>query len=270
VNYESMYRVAPSTQVKLSKWSTDQVKGKVDKERARVETQANADRLAELQYNLYAENKRSFLLVFQGMDTAGKDGTIRRVLGELNPQGCRVASFKKPTDQELAHDYLWRVHRETPAIGMVQVFNRSHYEDVLIVRVNNFVPKAVWSKRYAQINQFESLLASRGTIIMKFFLHISRKEQKERFLARLEDPAKRWKFNAGDLEVRKQWGDYMKAYEAVLSKCSKAAAPWYVIPSDRKWYRNFVISEIIRKKMESLNYELPEADVDADRVVIPD
>lgn len=270
MNYDSIYRVKPGAAVNLSKWPTDQVRGKLDKENARLSTQAHADRLAELQYNLYAEGKRSFLFVFQGMDTAGKDGTIRRVLGEMNPQGCRVASFKKPTEEDLSHDYLWRVHREAPAAGMVRIFNRSHYEDVLIVRVNHLVPKSLWSKRYAQINQFESLLASRGTIIIKFFLHISRKEQKKRFLARLEDPAKRWKFNAGDLEVRKQWGDYMKAYEAVLSKCSKANAPWYVIPSDRKWYRNFVISEIIRAKMESLTYKLPEADVDPGTIVIPD
>lgn len=270
MNYDSIYRVSPGLAVTLSKWSTSEVRGGVEKEEARRAAQVNADRLALLQHNLYAEGRRSFLLVFQGMDTAGKDGTIRRVLGEMNPQGCRVSSFKKPTEEELSHDFLWRVHREAPAAGMVGIFNRSHYEDVLAVRVKQLVPKAVWSKRYSQINQFESLLESRGTIIMKFFLHISRKEQKERFLARLEDPAKRWKFCANDLEVRKQWDDYMKAYEAMLSACSKPACPWYIIPSDRKWYRNFVISEIIRAKMESLKYKLPDAGVDSGAVVIPD
>ena len=270
MNYDTEYRVKPGSSVKLSKWSSQKVKGGLTKDDAREATQTNADCLADLQYKLYAEGKRSFLFVFQGMDTAGKDGTIRHVLGEMNPQGCRVASFKRPTNEELSHDFLWRVHQEVPASGMVRVFNRSHYEDVLVVRVNQLVPKSVWSKRYAQINQFESLLASRGTIIMKFFLHISREEQKERFLARLDDPDKRWKFNAGDLEVRKQWKDYMIAYETALSKCSRPNAPWYIIPSDRKWYRNFVISELIRKKMEGLDYEMPDVAEGLTNIEIPD
>jgi PPK2 family polyphosphate:nucleotide phosphotransferase len=195
------------------------------------------------------------------MDGSGKDGTIRNVMGAFNPQGCSVSSFKVPTPIELAHDYLWRVHQRVPGRGEIGVFNRSHYEDVLVVRVENLVPKAVWSRRYDQINAFEATLAASGTTIVKFFLHIDREEQRERFEARLADPAKSWKFRLGDLEVRKRWDDYMAAYEAALSRCSTEAAPWYVIPADKKWFRNLAVAEILADTMEALDPRYPEPEV---------
>jgi PPK2 family polyphosphate:nucleotide phosphotransferase len=202
------------------------------------------------------------------MDTGGKDGVIRHVFDGVNPQGVRVASFKQPTPAELAHDYLWRVHQQTPAKGELVIFNRSHYEDVLVVRVHNLVPEALWRRRYEQINAFEKLLAEEGTTILKFYLHIDLDEQKERLQARLDDPAKRWKFAKGDLDERKRWPQYMAAYEEMLSKTSTAWAPWYIIPANRKWYRNLVISQIIVETLEGLAMSYPPAAAGLEDIVI--
>ena len=217
---------------------------------------------------LYAENKHKVLIVLQAMDTGGKDGVIRHVFDGVNPQGVRVAAFKQPTPTELAHDYLWRVHQQTPGKGEVVIFNRSHYEDVLVVRVHNLVPEAVWRRRYEQINAFEKLLAEEGTTILKFYLHIDLDEQKERLQARLDDPAKRWKFAKGDLDERQRWPQYMAAYEEMLSKTSTEWAPWYIIPANRKWYRNLVISQIIVETLEGLAMSYPPAEAGLEDIVI--
>lgn len=226
------------------------------------------EKLQELQELLYAEGKHKVLVVLQAMDTGGKDGAIRRVFDGVNPQGVKVASFKVPTPEELAHDYLWRVHKVVPANGEMVVFNRSHYEDVLVVRVRDFVPKEIWSKRYEQINAFEKHLAENGTTILKFFLHISRDEQKERLQARLDDPTKHWKFSLGDLEERKLWGKYQAAYEDALNKTSTEYAPWYVVPADRKWYRDLVISTVLVETLEGLKMEYPTPKDDLSGVVV--
>ena len=226
------------------------------------------EKLQELQELLYAEGKHKVLVVLQAMDTGGKDGAIRRVFDGVNPQGVKVASFKVPTPEEMAHDYLWRVHKVAPANGELVIFNRSHYEDVLVVRVHNYVPKEVWSKRYEQINAFEKLLAENGTTILKFFLHISKDEQKERLQARLDDPSKHWKFSVGDLAERKLWDDYQAAYEDALNKTSTEHAPWVVVPADRKWYRDLVISKVLVETLEGLNMKFPKPKDDLSGVVI--
>jgi PPK2 family polyphosphate:nucleotide phosphotransferase len=210
-------------------------------------------RLEVLQEKFYAEHKNALLIVLQGMDTSGKDGTIQHVFEGVNPQGVRVASFKAPTPVELDHDYLWRIHQQTPAKGEFVIFNRSHYEDVLVVRVHGLVPEKVWQKRYGQINDFERLLTDSGTIVLKFFLHISKEEQKERLLDRLKAPDKRWKFNPGDLKERDLWNDYMRAYEDAMAMTSSAWAPWYIVPADHKWFRNLVIASTIVQALERLN-----------------
>lgn len=271
----SLHLSPPGARVDLSTIdprATPGLRGSARREREEA-SRLHAENIAamqSLQYRLWAEHRRSLLIVLQGMDTAGKDGTIRHVLGSLNPQGVRVFGFKKPTPEELDHDYLWRIHHHTPGRGRIVVFNRSHYEDVLVVRVHNLVPEAVWARRYDQINAFETLLGEAGTTIVKIFLHISREEQKERLQARLDNPEKRWKFSAGDLDERKKWGDYQAAYEAAIERCSTAAAPWYVIPADRKWYRNWAISTIIRETLERLNPRAPEADFDPGQFRIDD
>jgi PPK2 family polyphosphate:nucleotide phosphotransferase len=215
-------------------------------------------RLSSLQDKLWAESKHAVLVVIQGIDAAGKDGTVNHVMGAFNPQGCPVTAFKVPSALELSHDYLWRVHARVPAKGEVAIFNRSHYEDVLIVRVHNLVPKAVWSKRYAQLNDFEALLASNGTTIVKFFLHISRDEQRARIQSRYDDPNKRWKFKMGDLEERKLWDDYQVAFEDMLEKTSTKVAPWYVIPANRNWFRNLAVTEILGDALGKLNPQYPQ------------
>ena len=267
------HHVPPGTRVQLGEidpGGTPGLRGGSGQERATAEA-AHADNVAvlqDLQVRLWAEARRSVLVVLQGMDTAGKDGTIRHVFGPLNPQGAGVVGFKQPTPEELSHDFLWRVHQHAPAAGRVVVFNRSHYEDVLVVRVHGLVGKAVWRRRYDQINRFEELLAAGGTTILKFFLHISPDEQKERLQARLDDPAKRWKFSAGDLEERRLWGEYRAAYEDAISRCSTGHAPWFVIPADRKWYRNWAISSIVREALERLDPQPPRADLDPESIVI--
>jgi PPK2 family polyphosphate:nucleotide phosphotransferase len=226
------------------------------------------EKLQALQELLYAEGRHKLLVVLQAMDTGGKDGTIRRVFDGVNPQGVKVASFKVPTAEEMAHDYLWRVHKVVPANGEMVIFNRSHYEDVLVVRVHNYVPKEVWSKRYEQINAFERHLAENGTTILKFFLHISKDEQKERLQARLDDPTKHWKFSLGDLNERKFWDDYQAAYEDVLNKTSTENAPWYVVPADRKWYRDLVISRVLVETLEGLKMKFPAPKENLDGIVV--
>ena len=231
------------------------------KAEAKVQLAAIVDRLAELQELVFAGHQRKLLIVLQGMDTSGKDGTIRHVMRGFNPQGTRVVSFKKPSEEELDHDFLWRVHAKVPAKGETVVFNRSHYEDVLIVRVHDLVPRTVWRKRYDQINAFEKVLVENGTVIMKFFLHISFEEQRRRLQARVEDPKKCWKFQAGDLEERKFWKDYMQAYEEALSNTSTDWAPWYVVPANQKWYRNHLVGSIVVKTLDKLQLKYPTCDL---------
>ncbi|HYE07426.1 MAG TPA: polyphosphate kinase 2 family protein [Planctomycetota bacterium] len=217
---------------------------------------AAIDRLQEV---LYAQQRHAVLVVLQAMDTGGKDSTVRSVFGVIDPLGVRCTSFKKPTSEELARDFLWRVHAHVPPRGIIGIFNRSHYEDVLVARVHALAPKAELEARYEQINAFERHLAANGTTILKFFLHISKKEQAERLGDRLKDPTKHWKFNPGDLDERKRWRDYMKAYELAVTRCSTDAAPWWVVPADRKWYRNAVIARIVRATLEGLDLRYPPA-----------
>lgn len=232
-------------------------KDKKDEAKTRLlELRGKLDKLQEV---LYAQHKQKILVVLQAMDTAGKDGTIRAMFEGVNPQGVRVANFKTPTPIELDHDYLWRVHSQVPGKGELVVFNRSHYEDVLVVRVHNLVSEEVWKRRYDQINNFERLLVEEGTTILKFYLHITPEEQKERLLERIDTPEKQWKFNPGDLEERKLWKDYMKAYEDVLEKTSTEKAPWYVIPANRNWVRNVMIAEILVDALKKLNMQYPAA-----------
>jgi PPK2 family polyphosphate:nucleotide phosphotransferase len=226
------------------------------------------DRLAELQQRLWADGSHALLVVLQAMDTGGKDGTIRRVLSGVNPQGVDVHGFGVPSDEEIDHDYLWRIHAHTPAKGRIAVFNRSHYEDVLVVRVLDLVPESRWSKRYAHIRAFEQMLADEGTTIVKIMLHISKAEQKERLEARLRDPAKGYKFNPSDLDSRTQWTDYMRAYEAAITETASDVAPWFVVPADRKWYRNLVVAQILIDALESMSLEYPKPEFDLSEVTI--
>ncbi|HBE72603.1 MAG TPA: polyphosphate kinase, partial [candidate division Zixibacteria bacterium] len=225
-------------------------------------------KLAKLQYLLYAENKHALLVILQGMDACGKDGTVRHVMHGVNPQACRVTSFKAPTSQELDHDFLWRIHQHVPPKGEIGIFNRSQYEDVLIVRVKNLVPKEVWARRYKQINQFERILARNGVTILKFFLHISKDEQKRRLQERLADPTKNWKMNPDDLKERARWDEYQKAYEAALSECGTKWAPWHVIPADKKWFRNLAVSQAIIETLEGLRMKFPKPDYDPKKIVV--
>lgn len=212
-------------------------------------------RLAEIQELLYASHQNSVLIVLQGMDTSGKDGTISHVMKSINPQGCRVSSFKAPTAEELSHDFLWRIHQAAPAQGMIGIFNRSHYEDVLIARVHNLVPKDVWEKRYDLINNFEELLADTGTLILKFFLYVSKDEQKKRLEAREDEKDKRWKLSTSDFSERRFWDDYIEAYEEALSKCSTKNAPWYIVPANHKWFRNLSVAKTLVDTLQ--DYEKP-------------
>lgn len=263
------YRVQPGGSVDLSKWDpNDKSMFRISKKGAKKKLHQLNQELEELQELLYAEGKHKLLIVLQAMDTGGKDGTIRHVFEGVNPQGVKVAGFKVPTRLELAHDYLWRVHKHTPGKGEIVIFNRSHYEDVLVVRVHNLVTEEIWSRRYEHIRAFEKTLADEGTTILKFYLHIDQDEQKERLQARLDEPHKKWKFSSGDLEERKLWDQYQEAFEAALGKTSTDTAPWYVIPSNRKWYRNLVISTIIIEKLKSLNMSYPPSEEDLDQIVI--
>jgi PPK2 family polyphosphate:nucleotide phosphotransferase len=258
--------VKPGKNLKLSNIDPSFTHGFDDKEKAVAKLQKNLDRLAVLQYLLYAEAKRSLLVVLQGIDAGGKDGTVRRVMTSFNPQGVKVTSFKVPAGEEKVHDYLWRVHKAVPAMGEVAIFNRSHYEEVLVVRVHNLVPKPVWSKRYDHINAFEEMLADNGTQIVKFFLYIDKDEQKKRFQERLDDPEKNWKFSPGDVEERKYWDDYMRAFEDAISKSSKKHAPWYVIPANKKWFRNLAVSEVLVDTLEAMNLQYPKPTADLSKI----
>jgi PPK2 family polyphosphate:nucleotide phosphotransferase len=220
------------------------------------------EKINSLQYVLYAERKRAVLIVLQGLDAAGKDGTIRHVMSGVNPQGCHVTSFKVPSPEEAAHDFLWRIHKAVPGVGDLGIFNRSHYEDVLVVRVHNLVPKSVWSERYDQINEFESILHENNVRILKFFLHISKEEQNKRLLERIDAPGKRWKLSQADFNERMFWHAYQAAYEDALTKCSTHAAEWYIIPANKKWFRNLAVSHIVAETMERMHLKLPEPTID--------
>jgi len=228
----------------------------------------NIARIDELQYLMYAEHRRAMLVVLQGIDASGKDGTIRHVMTGFNPQGCRVTPFKAPTPEELAHDFLWRIHHAVPGKGDIAIFNRSHYEDVLVVRVHELVPAPVWKRRYDQINDFERYLAENGVVIVKFFLHISKDEQKRRLERRLEDSTRRWKVALSDFEERKRWKEYQRAYEDAITKCNTKDAPWYVVPADKKWFRNLAVSQILVETLEALDMHFPQATVDLSRVKV--
>jgi len=257
------YRVKPEKEIRLKDFDPNDSStfdGK-KKEGKKYLLELNKE-LEALQELLYAEGKHKLLIVLQGMDAAGKDGTIRHVFEGVNPQGVRVAGFKVPTEEELSHDYLWRIHKQTPRSGEIVIFNRSQYEDVLVVRVKNMVPESVWKKRYDQIKHFEKMLAEEGTTILKFFLHIDQDEQKERFQARLDDPTRHWKFNPNDLKDRALWGVFQHAYEDAINKTSTEWAPWYVVPANRKWYRNLVIAQVLIQTLKSFNMQYPENEAD--------
>ena len=251
---------------RLADWKPGATPGWKDKEAAAERVARNLGRIAEQQLRLLAEARQSLLIVLQGMDTSGKDGLIRNVLAVFNPQSCRVWPFKVPTPEELSHDFLWRIHRAAPARGEVAVFNRSHYEDVLVVRVHRLVPKVVWTRRYAIINAFEQQLREHGTRTVKIFLHISREEQRARLLARMDDPLKRWKFSDADLSERKLWKRYQGAYEDALAHCSTRHSPWYAVPADHKWYRDLAVSEIVADTLEEMRPEMPRVKLDVKRL----
>lgn len=257
------YKVTSGGRFKLKAYDPDETgefkKTDQGKDKAKAETAQLIARLAGLQERLYANATQSLLIVLQGMDTSGKDGTIRNVMSGVNPQGCQVVAFKAPSKEELAHDFLWRVHREVPSKGYIGIFNRSHYEDVLITRVHGWVSDKMVKRRFSQIKEFEEILHDNGTVIIKVFLHISKAEQKERLEARIADPEKRWKWSSGDLEERKLWDHYMKAFEDVISSTSTKYAPWYVVPANRKWYRNLVVADLVVDALERMRLTTPPA-----------
>jgi PPK2 family polyphosphate:nucleotide phosphotransferase len=261
-------QVKPGTQVNLSDCDPGDTSLSSGKDEAKVEIERDIQRLTELQEVLYAEDKRSLLIILQAMDAGGKDGTVEHVFRGVNPQGCEVTSFKVPSVEESDHDFLWRIHKAVPRKGHIGIFNRSQYEDVLVVRVHNLVPKQVWKERYDQINRFERLLTEMGTIILKFFLHISKDEQKRRFEERLANPRKNWKFSEVDLRERELWVEYQRAYEDALTKCSTEWAPWYVIPSNHKWYRNWLVAKTIVQTLDSLDLKFPAPKSDLSRIQI--
>jgi PPK2 family polyphosphate:nucleotide phosphotransferase len=265
---DSPYLVHPGTKVRLSHWRTDDTGEFANKLAAKNPTHKLQKKLGDHQELLYANGKHALLVVFQAMDGGGKDGAIAHVFRSVNPQGCMVTSFKAPTPQELSHDFLWRIHKAAPARGMIGIFNRSHYESVLVERVRKLAPKEVWSARYEHIKMFERLLSDEGTTILKFFLHISWEEQKRRLEARLKNPRKNWKFSPSDLKERRRWDDYMEAYEDALHKCSTKCAPWYIVPADHKWYRNWVVSDTIDRALKKLKLTLPPPLKDADKIKV--
>jgi len=257
------FRVEPGSKIKLDEWDPAETLG-MDRTEAERLLSENAEAIGKLQYRLYAEHKKSLLVVLQGMDAAGKDSTVRHVMRDVNPQGVLVTSFKRPTDHELAHDFLWRVHRQTPRKGHIRVFNRSHYEDVLVVRVNSLVSESVWSKRYGLINDFEKNLVASGTEIIKIYLNISPERQREKLMRRLTDPDRAWKFEPADFETRKNWSHYMRAYDDAIERCSTEHAPWHIVPTDKKWFRLYVISQIVRDTLERLGPQLPPLRIEPD------
>jgi PPK2 family polyphosphate:nucleotide phosphotransferase len=264
-HYVEDFRITPGSHMRLRDFDPD-FKGRHGKEKALAKIDALCERMSDLQQRLFAERRRSLLICLQALDAGGKDGVVKHVIGSMNPDGCHVANFKEPTQEELAHDFLWRIEAQMPKRGEVAIFNRSHYEDVLIVRVHNLVPKAVWSQRYAQIDDFERRHAANGTVILKFFLHISKDEQLRRFEQRLDDPAKRWKISESDYAEREYWEDYERAYDDVLAKCNSEEAPWFVIPANHKWFRDVAISEIVVATLGSMNIQLPKPTVDIEEI----
>jgi PPK2 family polyphosphate:nucleotide phosphotransferase len=262
--------VAPGERFSLDRIDPDDTGGFRDKRNAARHLARSLARLHELQEVLYAEAKHALLVILQGIDTAGKDGTIAHVLSACNPQGVQITPFKVPTPQELAHDFLWRVHHAVPAHGMIGIFNRSHYEDVLVVRVHHLVPQRVWRRRFEHINAFEKLLADSGVVLVKLFLWISRDEQAKRLRAREKDPAKQWKLSPTDLKERTLWDEYVPAYEDALSRCNTAHAPWHVVPANHKWYRNLVVSELLVEKLEKLHLRYPKPGPGVTDLPIPD
>ena len=256
---DSPYVVKPGKKFKIKSRSTDDQGKFKDREDALPATQKHLEKLDHLQEVLYAGNQHALLIVFQAMDGGGKDGAIEHIFSGINPQGCQVTSFKKPNELELAHDFLWRIHGAAPRKGMIGIFNRSHYESVLVERVHKLVPKKQWQARYEHINSMEKMLTDEGTTILKFFLHISKDEQRQRLQDRLDNQEKHWKFDPNDLEERKLWDEYQEAYEDAIGKCSTEWAPWYVVPADRKWFRNWVISDTIVRTMQKLDLQFPAA-----------
>lgn len=266
MNFTKELLVPPGTQVRLKTYDPDQTLGWGKGGRTSDSLRKALKKLDRLQELLFAEKKRALLIVLQALDAGGKDGTIRHVMSGVNPQGCRVTSFKKPSAEEMEHDFLWRVHSAVPRYGDIGIFNRSHYEDVLVARVHNLVPKEVWSRRYDQINQFEAMLGENRVGILKFFLHISKEEQKKRFLQRIDDPDRRWKISEADFEERKYWDDYIAAYEDGLTKCSTEYAPWFIIPANKKWFRNLAVSNIIAETLEDMHMKYPEPTIDVSKI----
>ena len=261
-NYLKKFIVQPGTKIRLKHFDPEYHGKHESHQDALPEIQKYVEKMAQLQYLMYAERKHSLLIVLQGLDAAGKDGVVRHVLTGMNPAGCVAVGFKQPTTEELAHDFLWRVHPHVPAKGSVAIFNRSHYEDVLVVRVHDLVPENVWSKRYDEINDFERLIAKQNnTTILKFFLHISKQEQLARFAKRLDDPARQWKISDSDYKERDYWANYTQAFEDVLNKTSTECAPWFIIPSNHKWFRNLAISQIIVREMEGMGMQFPKPTV---------
>src|SRR3954467_8191491 len=258
------YRVDPGEPVSLADHDTSDTGGYADADEARAELAGLVDRIADLQARLYAEDERSLLVVLQGIDAAGKDSSVKHVFRGTNPQGVRVYSFKEPSNEESAHDFLWRYHQHTPAQGMIHVFNRSHYEDVLVVRVKGLVPEERWRSRYDSINDFERMLAREGTTIVKFFLHISREAQLDRFRERIERADKHYKFSANDVRERRNWDAYQAAYEDALRLTSTRWAPWYMVPADHKWYRNLVVGRITAAVLDALDPRWPDVDPEID------
>jgi PPK2 family polyphosphate:nucleotide phosphotransferase len=252
------HRLKSGKKVKLADISTRGKDFHKDREAAETEFEELKKELTKLQGRLYAEAKQKLLVVLQAMDTGGKDSTIRNVFSGVNPQGVQVTSFKVPTTDELAHDFLWRIHNRVPASGYIGIFNRSHYEDVIVVRVANLLPEAVWRPRYEQINQFEQILTRSGTRILKFYLHISEEEQKQRLQERLQDSRKNWKFNPEDLAKRREWGEYMEVYQDAFEHCTTDEAPWYVIPADQKWYRNLAIARVVVNALKEMDPKFPK------------
>jgi PPK2 family polyphosphate:nucleotide phosphotransferase len=264
------YRVRPGKPIVLADLNPNESNAYQSKKDAEQELEKQRQRLQELQARLFAEQKQSLLIVLQAIDTGGKDGTIKHVFQGVNPQGCQVWSFKQPSIEELNHDFLWRYHQRTPGRGMISIFNRSHYEDVLVTRVKQLVPEEIWRERYQLINEFEHMLALNHIMVLKFFLHISKDEQKRRLESRLAEPDKRWKFSVNDVKERLLWDDYQLAFQDAINSCSTEYAPWYVVPANRKWYRNLVVARTIADTLEAMNPQYPAESPGLDNIVIPD
>lgn len=265
------YRAEPDRPIRLADLDPDATEGYTDRHAAEKETKRQTKRIEDLQERLYAENRQSLLIVLQAIDTGGKDGTIRHVFSGVNPQGCQVWSFKQPSTEEMEHDFLWRYHSRVPERGMVAIFNRSHYEDVIVVRVHDLVPEDVWRQRYAIINNFERMLTLNEITIIKFFLHISKDEQRRRLESRLDHPSKHWKFSTADLKERVLWDRYQEAFQDAINNCSTDYSPWYIVPANKKWFRDLVVARTIADTLEAMNPQFPSGkSINPDKITIPD